>query len=240
VMPFTLTALIGVVMLSQPPARSQAPGRTAVSAETARAQSARDSNLARTERAYREILEKTNAQLGLWTNPYGVMIGALGVLFTVGAIVAGFVIFRQGRDYRDLIAESIAEYQKILNAFIEDKNQQIEVWKADAARQVAELRKGLDDATGKQKQEIAAKITELEKLQAALKPQDVPRSTRYVKVSDILGNISPSTFASIRRAVLSTTQHKCSRCGTSYDVPVQGLIASRDVTCPQCRQVDQV
>ena len=35
---------------------------------------------------YLQILEKTNAQLSLWWNPYGVLIAAVGILIAVLAI----------------------------------------------------------------------------------------------------------------------------------------------------------
>ena len=41
---------------------------------------------------YQTILEKTNAQLSLWGNPYGLMIGALGVLFTCLTILCIHII----------------------------------------------------------------------------------------------------------------------------------------------------
>src|SRR5437879_3003819 len=52
---------------------------------------------------YMRLLERTNAQLSLWWSPYGLMVGALGALFAVLAIVAAIVIFRQSSEYRALI-----------------------------------------------------------------------------------------------------------------------------------------
>src|SRR5216683_5279708 len=46
---------------------------------------------------YVRLLERTNQQLSLWWNPYGIMVAALGALFAVLAIVAAFIIFRQSR-----------------------------------------------------------------------------------------------------------------------------------------------
>src|SRR5438876_432242 len=137
----SLRAVLSVLVLAQAPAGSQPQQRSIVSADSLRALAARDSNLTRTERTYREILEKTNNQLGLWTNPYGIMIGALGALFAVGAIVVGVLIWRQGQDYRRLIADSITKYQTILNTFIEEKNKQIEIFKAGVGERIDALSK---------------------------------------------------------------------------------------------------
>jgi hypothetical protein len=52
------------------------------------------------DRHYVSILEKTNSQLSLCLNPYAIFIAALGVLFTVGAIFAAYLIYNQGRDFK--------------------------------------------------------------------------------------------------------------------------------------------
>lgn len=38
------------------------------------------------EKAYIEILEKTNSQLSVWTNPYGIMVGIVSALTAILAI----------------------------------------------------------------------------------------------------------------------------------------------------------
>jgi len=183
------------------------------------------------------------------------MVGALGVLFTVAAVVVGFLIFRQGSDYRRLIERSISEYQGILNSFIEGHNKQIELLKASVTEKIATLSQELVATSGKQKREIETKIAELERLSAALKPQELPRTqhgtvtivgpTRGWSTNLGFGQASASTIAAInqlyRPAVVNST-HTCSRCGTSFTpsgVKV-GLLGSGDVTCPKCGQVDPI
>lgn len=73
------------------------------------------------QQQYLDILEKTNQQLSLWWNPYGLMIGALGVLFAVLAIFAAILIFLQGREFRSLLNRTVGEYRQILDAFITEK-----------------------------------------------------------------------------------------------------------------------
>ncbi len=43
---------------------------------------------------YASIIEKTNQQLGLWFNPYGLMIGILAVLVAIIAIGVGIALWR--------------------------------------------------------------------------------------------------------------------------------------------------
>ena len=111
---------------------------------------------------YASILEKTNAQLSLWWNPFGVMVAALGVLFAVLAIAAAVIIYRQGREYRELINRSIAKYQDILNAFIEDKNKQVELLKENIAAAVANAKSELDGLSGEQKQKVEEYLARLQ------------------------------------------------------------------------------
>lgn len=61
---------------------------------------------------YQEVLEKTNNQLGLWTNPYSLMVGGLAVLFTVLTIVAAVMIWWQSRENREMVRE---ELDKVIN-----------------------------------------------------------------------------------------------------------------------------
>lgn len=54
---------------------------------------------------YITLLEKTNLQLSLWYNPYGIMVGILTLLVAVLAIYFAYILWRQGRDYRDFLEE---------------------------------------------------------------------------------------------------------------------------------------
>src|ERR1700734_3271446 len=72
--------------------------------------------------AYEEILAKTNSQLSLWFNPYGILIGILGVLVAFLAIAVAFVIFKQSRDAKELIKESLYKHQVALDDLINEKN----------------------------------------------------------------------------------------------------------------------
>jgi hypothetical protein len=246
---FRLAAILGLFVLCQAQAPNR-PARTAVSVDSVRMQSARDSDLARSERVYREILEKTNAQLGLWTNPYVILIAALGVLFTVGAIVVGVLIFRQGKDYRDLIQRSITEYQSIINAFIEEKNKQIEIFKQGVSEHIDRLSQGLQKATGEQKKQIETEIAQLRRYQEALKPVESPKPvwslsgpTQLAQSSLGFGGAVPSTstLMKIGRLFMGTGEqpvHVCSKCKTTYPLPVRLGLLSQSATCPKCGTID--
>ena len=64
-------------------------------------------------------LEKTNQQLGLWTNPYGIMIGVLAVLFTILTIIAAVIIYRQSKDYKERIQKAFDSWEFLHFLFID-------------------------------------------------------------------------------------------------------------------------
>jgi len=90
----------------------------------------------RAESLYMSILEKTNSQLSLWWNPYGVMIAALGVLFTVGAISVTLLLFRQSSDYQRKIDQALENQQKILSAYMEEHRGHLEELRSGVQHQV--------------------------------------------------------------------------------------------------------
>jgi RNase P subunit RPR2 len=49
---------------------------------------------------YFEILASTNTQMSIWLTALGTFISAIGVLFTIAAIVAGWFIWRQGEEFK--------------------------------------------------------------------------------------------------------------------------------------------
>ena len=62
---------------------------------------------------YIDILEKTNTQLSLWYNPYGLMIGILSILIAVLAILFAFILWRQGKDYKDAFNTFLDEQKEV-------------------------------------------------------------------------------------------------------------------------------
>lgn len=87
-----------------------------------------------TTQNYIEILEKTNAQLSLWYNPYGLMIGILTLLVAVLAIYFAYILYRQGRDYQDFLEkqknilgeETRGHAKKVLDEYIQSRNKELE------------------------------------------------------------------------------------------------------------------
>lgn len=60
---------------------------------------------------YVDLLEKTNQQLNLWSNPYGVLVAILSTLFTVLTVVAAFIIWKQSKEQKEAFKEALKNYE---------------------------------------------------------------------------------------------------------------------------------
>jgi hypothetical protein len=124
------TLLLAVLLLTAPtPQSARAPQQgappAAVSAPSAAAPELAASR-ARADSLYISVLERTNQQLRPWSNPYGLFIVALGVLSSIATIVVGCLLFTQSREYRDLIKDSIARYESVLAALVQDRMEDLQ------------------------------------------------------------------------------------------------------------------
>jgi rubrerythrin len=182
------------------------------------------------------ILEKTNQQLSLWWNPYGVFVSSLGVLFTIGAVVAAYFLFRQSREYRLTIDAAIADYRRVLDAMVAerlaDTKRHVEQSLVDARN---ELTTGADET--EKRQVLEKRIAALEE---QLKAIHNAESHGYFGLRS-----GRNYFSSGEEAVpvpnlgfggVSLPSVTCSRCATTFPRP--GLPAlSDEVKCPTCGEV---
>lgn len=70
---------------------------------------------------YTDILEKTNSQLSLWTNPYGIFFAGIAILFTLLAAFATYIHFKQTKDYKDQVNSEIISLRALVENFILQK-----------------------------------------------------------------------------------------------------------------------
>jgi predicted membrane protein len=114
-------------------------------------------------RAYQEILEKTNSQLSLWWNPYGLFVAILGVLFGVLAIIASVVIYRQSKEHKELLKKSLEEHKIALDKLIEQKNDTLKNYDIILDNSINEYKAQLNDAINAETQsKIKEFIAQLE------------------------------------------------------------------------------
>jgi len=191
----------------------------------------------RVQSAYSALLEKTNQQLSLWYNPFAVIISSLALLFTVLAIVATFIIFRQGAEYRKILDAAIADYRDVLNDFIADKKTQLDNIEQYFNKKIRESEEKLAGATGAQKELIEDTIEKLRVERDSVK-STVTSTTTAIPLSASIFGLPADRF------------HRCSKCGFGYIVkdPFGGVLAAAigraggksAAKCPSCGNVDEI
>lgn len=189
---------------------------------------------------YQDILEKTNMQLSLWWNPYGLLIAILGVLFTILTIISAVVIYRQSKEYRELINQSISKHELLFNDLIAEKNQQLLIIENNLNALINEYKEKLATVGEDQKNEINEIISRLETERKSI---DNQINAKYVtpEYSDTFLTVG-GNFG------LKNSPHKCSKCGYGYfvkDIPITlrpsisiGLTNTKTITCPKCGNVE--
>jgi len=194
-------------------------------------------NIQKDKNNYSEILEKTNQQLNLWTNPFSLMIGALGVLFTILTLVAAVITYRQNKDYKNKINKDREAYKEEIRLYFEnqadiinERNEQVKEMGTQLNNLLNQYKKQLNKASSTQKKEIEKAIKNLEKEKVLLGTKTGP-FTVYPQYSNSLA----SNF------MQNEVMHKCSICGYGYRVKKDiasvgyGLAMT---SCPKCGNTD--
>jgi len=184
---------------------------------------------------YIEILEKTNQQLNLWQNPYGIMVGALAVLFTILTIVAVVIIYRQGQEYKNRINADRELYKKKIDDFLdaqmevikkrEDENIKLSE-KADEI--IKAYKKQLNISSKEQKKEIQKVIDKLEVEKISIK-----NSGPVIVEPDPMADMA--TVFGLRKYC------KCSNCGFGFYINTSKkafTAIGSSVVCPKCGSVN--
>lgn len=190
---------------------------------------------------YQEILEKTNSQLSLWWNPYGILIGTLGVLFTILTIIAAVVIYRQGKEYKELINESLLKHENVLSQLILKNNQQIKNIETNLDNTINEYKEKLKNVAQEGKDEINDFIKKLEDQKVTVDSQIMNIVTPEYISTDIV-NFGLTNYK---------YQHTCSKCGFGYMVQEKpSAITShtyrplgsgaKTITCPKCYNIEVI
>lgn len=110
---------------------------------------------------YQEILEKTNEQLSLWFNPYVLIIGILAIFFTVMTIIAAIIIFRQSKESKRLIEDSLRSHAIALKNLLSEKQKQYEIYEANANNLMTELTQKLEVSDGDKYSELKELINKI-------------------------------------------------------------------------------
>lgn len=177
-----------------------------------------------TTQLYISLLEKTNQQLSLWVNPYGILVGALAILFTVLTIVAVFIILRQGREYKDSFRKTLDDYKNSLNLKIneigKESQAKIQLVVDSYQTELESIKKVSKDTTKESKEKmekIESKIAELQKEKESIGSR--------IEFSSIADNQYGSVFPS-----LLNNQPKIGLDGSSVSLNA----FNKSNYCPKC------
>ncbi len=180
---------------------------------------------------YVSTLEKTNQQLSLWFNPYGILVGSLAVLFALLAIVATVVIYRQTRDYKEKLDTFVKSYQDVFEKLIKE-------WKSkrdDLDKQIQDYQTQLETTKGAQKKTVEDAIEKLKAQKDSVSSQIA---------STVAAMPSSGGLASVLG--MADKYHKCSQCGFGFMVttpnsPLHGVyFGTSRVACPKCGNIDEL
>ncbi len=176
---------------------------------------------ATTTQIYISLLEKTNQQLSLWSNPYGVMVAVLSFLVAFLAVAAAVILYRQSREYRDLYQEALKNYEVALqnnlktiglnyqnrvDELIESKTKEIDTFSGDAKNKAKTIIQDLK----KEKESIGSKI-QLSSLESG---RDHLNSASLIKFP-----LDNKIWLSGSQIFENTKSEKyCPNCGTFFNV----------------------
>lgn len=194
------------------------------------------------EEQYIQILEKTNQQLSLWTNPYGIMIGVLAILFTILTIVAAVIIYRQSKDYKERVQADREQYAKSINDFLSSQKSIIEQREKQANKVEEKIDKLLKQYENQLKESSKSQKVEIEKAIENLKEEKLLLSSTIGPLTVSPNNFNLATSVSV---LGSSNHHTCKSCGFGFFVKKDWLILGSlamnlTVTCPKCGSVDSI
>ncbi|WP_057935841.1 hypothetical protein [Algoriphagus resistens] len=133
--------------------------------------------------AYIKLLERSNDQLSLVGNPLAWMIGALGILFTVGAIVTAYLLWRQSKEFKEdqkKLLDSAKNEISQLHENLKDQSDMLLNRLTVSVEEIEQKNKSLDEP---EKEILLAKIESLKSDINKIKFNNLDFKTIYSEVS---------------------------------------------------------
>lgn len=180
---------------------------------------------------YIEILEKTNSQVSLWGNPYGLFIAFLGILFTIAAVFAGFYLYAQTKEFKERVQSAIDSGTAAINKVVEEKSQII----LDSDKIIEEQKQMLTEAGEKERIKIKELIKDSQEKKS--KAQTELSATTSAVIRNLLASNSNSVWSG---GIASVVNHGCSKCNTKFDKTIvyNSSTPSYEFQCPNCKNID--
>lgn len=191
---------------------------------------------------YISVLEKTNQQLGLWTNPYEIAIGILSILIAFIAIAAAALFWLNSKEQKDSIKNFILEQEKIIRQNNRQNNKRVRAYESKLDTLISEYTKQLKSADEKSKKEIEKAIGELKREKAGIGVYASPSPSASAFLGGTISTPSVSPSSSFF-TVDSPESLKCVKCGRIFEFFNPSPIASggtsignlrQKIYCPYC------
>lgn len=189
---------------------------------------------------YDSTLARNNAALATQSAALSVVVSTLSALFTLGGIVAAVLIYRQSQDYKQRVSDAlrafdttanakVLEYRVLIDAFIAEKNAEMQRLNAAAAVELERLKKHSEAASIDQQErvKINEKMERLRKEMMARRPINPWPQTHDVRIGAKLP-LSGTATAEVRAALA------CPECKTTFPDPRDPSQPALFVVCPRC------
>lgn len=186
---------------------------------------------------YTSILEKTNSQLGLWTNPYGVMVGILTLILGIATIGITLIIWRSSKEQRERAQVFFQEHEKLIKERFDKEDKEATVRRKEAKiafeTLIKEQKERLAKTSEAGKKEIEEAILNLEaqKINNDTYIGYNPASTMGVFATTATSGASLSPWS------FNSRQVYCNICGKNFNVSNSGftlLTTQKTVFCTHC------
>lgn len=161
---------------------------------------------------YASILEKTNNQLGVWTNPYGIMIGVLTLLVGLGAIGVTVWLWWNSAEQKKERKEFISKHEELLTKLAEESvrtlNEKLLEMEKKSNKQIETAETKINNLLIAQKEKLATADDENKKIiQQAI--NELEKSKAMIGLDDRYPNL-------INQIKAQTKAEVCSRCGALF------------------------
>lgn len=158
---------------------------------------------------YLEILEKTNQQLSIWLNPYGLMIGILTLIVAVGAIIVGIILWKNSKEQKEQTKLFFAGQREIIEERNNEAKKKLDEMEKKFDELIREYEKQLNSATKEGKEKIQEIIGDLKRERATLGAYLGPGTS----------NIYATPFSASVNSLFGSELSKemvCTNCGKSF------------------------
>lgn len=191
---------------------------------------------------YAEIVERTNQQLSLWTNPYGLMVGLLTFLIAFLAIVVSFLLWKYSHDQKVRVEEffsrqekNIKEKAEIFDNMLKERDERARKYEESFNNLIQEYQGKLKNVNKENKKEIERlekTIDELNRNKASVSSYKIP---------EVIDDVS-SIYAAygLGNPIHTMTCFGCGKVFQYKDKERDSVVATsfynknRKVYCPHC------